>query len=60
MGISTIPRSFVVRQTSDMSRGWDGAISSYPASPGTYIWQLAYTSVEGRHFSSAGTVVLFR
>ena len=48
-----------VWETSDMSRGWDGNISSYPASPGTYIWQLSYTSVEGRQFSSAGTVVLF-
>lgn len=47
-------------ETSDVYRGWDGSYKGAVQTPGTYVWKLGYTDVNGDAHSQSGYVVLIR
>ena len=45
----------------DMNDKWDGRFNGKPQDPGTYVWQLSYTSmVTGEKVFKKGTTILMR
>lgn len=47
-------------ESSDIYKGWDGRYKGSAQNPGTYVWKLRYTDVNGDPHSLNGYVVLIR
>ncbi len=50
----------LIFHSEDPHKGWDGTINNSPQAPGTYIYLLNYSDIEGKPHLLKGTIVLIR
>ncbi len=50
----------LIFHSESVSEGWDGIINNKPQPPGTYIYLIKYTDLEGKLHLLKGTVILIR